>query len=85
MIFTSEERSIVFKDFFLELGKTLAKASAGLSKKTFKKLKDGTANELGKNNIRNIDKVVKVAKSKDLEITRTDYRQVGQRYILSLH
>jgi hypothetical protein len=52
---------------FLELGKSLAKASQGLSRKTFKKLKDTTAEELGKNDIRNIDKVVKVAKSKDLE------------------
>ena len=52
---------------FLELGKTLAKASAGLSKKTFKQLKDSTANQLGKNDIRNIDKVVRVAKSANLD------------------
>ena len=52
---------------FLELGKSLAKASQGLSRKTFKKLKDTTADALGKNNIRNIDKVVKVAKCTDIE------------------
>ncbi len=52
---------------FLELGKTLAKASAGLSRKTFKQLKQSTAQELGKNDIRNIDKVVKVAKSSNLD------------------
>lgn len=52
---------------FLELGKSLAKASTGLSRKTFKKLKDTTADALGKNDIRNIDKVVKVAKCNDLE------------------
>jgi hypothetical protein len=52
---------------FLELGKTLAKASEGLRKKTFKQLKESTANELGKNDIRNIDKVVKVAKCANLD------------------
>ncbi len=52
---------------FLELGKSLAKASTGLSRKTFSNLKKSTAEELGKNDIRNIDKVVKVAKSKDLD------------------
>jgi len=52
---------------FLELGEQLVNASDKLTRKTFKQLKENTAKELGTNGIRNIDKVVSVAKATHLK------------------